>query len=80
MHDQICVKIEAGRRLCAGAYGRCPSDFDTCDAAQLPYYTETCQDRIAKRKCEKKRGKGKCRKKNFKTRKCPFTCGECFFG
>jgi len=78
MHQALCVKVEAGRRICGGFYGHCPSDFYLCSAAGLPHYAGTCVDKITARKCLKKRMKGKCAKRKVRQRKCQYTCGYCF--
>jgi len=73
--DNLCVKMEFGRRICRQIY-QCPSDMYTCtdDPGQID---SGCNDIFSQRKCMKKKNKGKCLKKRIREKKCRNTCGGC---
>jgi len=79
-HQQLCVKLEAGRNVCKGTFGgSCPSDMQACTVELMDARDAdpTCFDKKKKRKCLKKKIKGKCFKTKFAMKKCKKTCGKC---
>ena len=80
-HQQLCVKVEAGRNFCYGTAGSgsCPGDMIDCTASQMDVRDSDplCYDKKKSRKCLKKKIRGKCMRYRFAVNKCRKTCGKC---
>ena len=72
--SDVCVKMEAGNKICRPCFGGAGDDHSPCLTS-----SGMCADTAgqwANKKCAKKKMKGKCHKKRVQ-RHCGLTCGHC---